>query len=122
VKSTLLTLLGFIAIVTAQQLPYSQVFLQNAEAEAVSLGLSCDGRQTWKTVILDGHETQSLKCDSRTAKMWAHIDTDLEGESHKEAELELRESSRYDVYFDQASRKWNLRVVSSGGATAKRSA
>lgn len=113
-KLTLLLLFAFIAIGSAQQLRNSQVFLQNAEAESVSIGLSCNDRQTWKGITLDGHETQRFECDSRTAKVWAHINTDLEGESHKETEVELKNGSRYEAYFDQGSRKWDLRAIGTG--------
>lgn len=98
-------------VARAQQLPKSQVFLQNAETDAVSFGLSCDDRQSWKPVTLKGHEGQRFECDLAAAKMWAHINTDLPGEAHQEAELPLQNGSRYELYFDQSQRKWSLRLM-----------
>src|SRR4051794_35555862 len=114
------TFLFFLATVVitgarAQQLPKSQVFLQNAEAGTVSFGLSCDDRQSWKSVTLKGHDGRRFECDSSSAKMWGHINTDLTGESHQEAELPLQNGNRYEVFFDQAGRRWNLRLMGAAG-------
>src|ERR1700687_517352 len=117
-KAALLLLVGVIAVAKTQQLPQSQVFLQNVETDAVSFGLSCDDRQNWKPVTLKGHEGQRFECDSRTAKMWGHVNSDLGGESHQEAELQLQNGNRYEVYFDHGTRKWTLRLMGAAGTTA----
>jgi len=93
----------------AQQLPSSQVFLRNAGTNIVSFAVSCDDRRSWQPIALKGQERQRFECDSTTAKMWGHINTDLPGESHQEVEIPLHSGSRYEVYFDQETRKWNFR-------------
>jgi uncharacterized protein (TIGR02246 family) len=113
-----LLFVGVIAVSQAQQLPHSQVFFQNAEGESSSFGLSCDDRQNWKAVTLKGHEGQRFECDSSTAKMWGHVNTDLAGESHQEVELSIQNGKRYEVYFDQSIRKWNLRLMGDSGTTS----
>ena len=64
------------------QLPPSQISLQNVETRSVSFGLSCDNRQSWKPLTFKGHHGQRFECESRSAKMWAHVNTDLPGKSH----------------------------------------
>jgi uncharacterized protein (TIGR02246 family) len=116
----ILILIGVPTYGQPQQLPGSQVFIQNVEPDSVSLGLSCDGRQSWKPVTLKGHERQRYECESKTATIWAHASTDLPGELHQESELQLLSGSRYEVFFDQSARKWSLRLlgaaVSSGSS------
>jgi len=109
--AVLVLLVGIIAVAKPQQLPSSQVFLQNVETNGVSFALSCDDRQNWKPVTLKGQEGRRFECDSSKAKMWGHINTDLAGESHKEAELQLQDGKRYQVYFDPAARKWMFRLM-----------
>jgi hypothetical protein len=116
-RAVVLLFVGIIAVAQAQQLPTSQVFLQNAETEGTSFGLSCDDRQSWKAITLKGHEGQRFECDSSEAKMWGHVNTDLAGEPHQEAELPLQNGKRYEVYFDQAMRKWNFRLMGGGNGT-----
>src|SRR5271157_5553131 len=91
-KAAVLFLIAVILVasaIKAQQLPKSQVFLENVETELVALGLSCDDRTSWKPVTLTGHQGQRFECDSSAAKMWGHVNTDLAGEAHREAELQL---------------------------------
>jgi uncharacterized protein (TIGR02246 family) len=113
------TLAMFLVLITAarlQQLPHSQVFVQNAETQVTSFGLSCDDRRTWKPVALKGREGQRFECDSETAKMWGHVNTDLAGEPHQEAELSLQNGQRFEIYFDQGLRKWNFRPMGDNGS------
>jgi ketosteroid isomerase-like protein len=114
-RTAVLIIVTAATIACAQQLPPSQVFLQNVETQNVSLGLSCDDRATWKPVSVGGHEGQRFACDSPTAKMWAHVNTDLPGESHQEGELQLEKGKRYEVYFDAGARRWNLRLLGAAG-------
>jgi uncharacterized protein (TIGR02246 family) len=109
--------MAFTPMLYQQQLPKSQVFFQNTETDTASFGISCDNRQSWKPVTLKGHEGQRFECDSPTAKMWGHINTDIAGMPHQEAEVSFQNGSRYEVFFDQAAHKWNLRVMGAAGGS-----
>jgi hypothetical protein len=98
------------------QLPPRQVLLLNTETTtAASFGMSCDNRQTWKPITLAPKERQRYDCDSPKADVWMRVNTDLPGESHKESELQLQRGQRYEIYFDVAMHKWDVRPTTSGG-------
>src|SRR5215831_4956428 len=96
------------AIAASQQLPQKQVFIQNAEKSSVSFGVSCDNRMSWKSATLEGHGGQRFECNDSSARMWVHINTDLNNKPHQETEQELVDGRRYQLFFNKAkdSKKW----------------
>lgn len=93
------------------QMPKNQVFMMNVETTPTSFGMSCDDRKTWKPATLEPHGRQRYQCDSLEENMWVHVNTDLPGEAHQESELQLKRGQRYEVYFDAATHKWNVRLT-----------
>lgn len=91
------------------QMPKNQVLVLNIETSPASFGLSCDDRQTWKPETLGSKARQRFECDTPGAKMWLHLNTDIAGTPHQESEIQLSRGQRYEIYFDQTGRKWNVR-------------
>jgi hypothetical protein len=98
---------------SSQQLPKKQVFIRNAQKESVSFALSCDDRLSWKPVTLNGHASQRFQCDEPIAKMWVHVNTDLQGKPHKETEQPLVDGKRYQLFWNKAKdqRKWDVQQI-----------
>jgi hypothetical protein len=105
-------LLSF-TLAAGQQLPKKQVFLRNAQRDPVAFALSCDDRVTWKSVNLEGHSSQRFECDEEAAKMWIHLNTDLQGKPHKETEQPLVDGKRYQLFWNKAKdqRKWDVKQM-----------
>jgi hypothetical protein len=100
-------------IAKTQQLPGKQVYIVNAQKNAVTFGVSCDNRQTWKSQTLKGHERQRFECDKSDAKMWIHINTDLRGKPHQETEKGLENRERYELFWNKSNgeKKWDVRKL-----------
>jgi hypothetical protein len=92
-------------------LPKRQFLIVNTATRGVSLGVSCDGRRTWLPQVVDTQARLRYQCDSPKDHPWIHLNTDLSGEPHQEAESELKPGERYEVYFDQVAKKWNIRPM-----------
>jgi hypothetical protein len=120
VKFSVLMLLAVLAPGWSCQMPKNQVLMLNVEMNPVSFGLSCDDRQTWKPTTLEGHGRQRYQCDSRADNMWVHLNTDLPSAVHQGSELALKNGTRYELYFDQASHKWNIRPATADASGSTR--
>lgn len=94
-----------------EQLPAHQVFLSNSESVAVSFGLSCDDRTTWRAATLEGTKSQRFACDAASAKMWIHISNDVPGSPHRECEIRLEDEKRYEFFFNSSEKRWDLRQM-----------
>jgi len=103
--------LVLLAFIGSCQMPKNQVLVLNKETHPVSFALSCNDRQTWKPATLEAHARERYQCDSPGDKMWVRLDTDLPGEAHQNAEMELKSGQRYEIYFDQERRRWNIQSV-----------
>ena len=96
---------------TKKQVPGSNVLILNTESAAVSFGLSCDDKGTWLATKLEGGRSKLYECDDRSARMWVHINTDIEGLPHRESEVRVQDKRRYAVFFDQDRKQWDLKEM-----------
>jgi hypothetical protein len=93
------------------QVPGSNVFIQNLESDSVSFGLSCDDRGSWLATKLEGRRSNLDECDNGNTHMWVHIDTDIQGAPHRESEVRVQDKGRYAIFFDQDQKQWDLKEM-----------